>query len=76
MTDRRDIEPLQDPLAELERQLMRAYLAVAGHDFDDLLERTDEEAGRLLAKASRHASAKLTEVEARSHYLQKLHGDA
>jgi hypothetical protein len=55
--------------------LISAYLAGAGHELAELLERTDEDAKRLLAEASRYASAKLTEVEARSHYLHKLHGE-
>ena len=68
-------QPLQSPLAELERQLIQAYVAGAGHRIDDLLGRTDDEARRLLAEASRYASAKLSEVEARSHYIHELHGD-
>lgn len=67
--------PLQDPMAELEHHLISAYLARTGHDFHELLARTDDEARRLLAEASRHASTRLTEVEARSQYLHKLHGD-
>lgn len=66
---------LHDPLAELERHLISAYLAGAGHDLDALLARTDEDAKRLLAQASRYASAKMSEVESRSHYLHKLHGE-
>ena len=68
--------PLHEPLAELERILMSTYVAEAGHDLHDLLVRTDDEARGLLAEASRYASAKLTEVEARSHYLHQLHGEA
>lgn len=70
-----DVQPLHQPLAELERQLIHAHLASAGHDFYELLALTDEDARRLLAEASRHASAKLSEVEARSRYLHKLHGE-
>ena len=69
-----DVHPMQSPLAELERELIRAYVAGAGHDLDKLLARTDDEARGLLADASRYASAKLSEVEARSHYLHELHG--
>ena len=64
-----------DPMAELERRLISAYVAGAGHDLDALLARTDEDAKRLLAQASRYASAKMSEVEARSHYLHTLHGE-
>jgi hypothetical protein len=66
---------LHEPLAELERNLISAYVAGAGHDLHELLARTDEDARRLLAEASRYASGKLSEVEARWHYLHKLHGE-
>jgi hypothetical protein len=67
--------PLEEPLAELERQLIRAYLAGAGQDLHSLLSRDDEEARKLLAEASRYAAGRMSEVEARFHYLRKLHGD-
>ena len=70
-----DRQPLHEPLAELERQLIHTYVASAGHSLRELLARTDEDARRLLAEASRYASAKLSEVEARSHYLHQLHGE-
>lgn len=70
-----DRPQLEEPLAELERELISAYVAGAGQDLHALLRRKDEEARRLLAEATRHASAKLTEIEARSHYLRKLHGE-
>ena len=73
MTNREDNQRLQYPLAEIERHLISEYLAGAGHTRGDLLARTDEEARRLLAAASRYASAKLSEVEARAHYVHKLH---
>ncbi len=74
--DSHDIEhpPLQEPLAELERQLINAYLAGAGHNVHDLMTRDDDAARRLLEEASRYASERLSEIEARSHFLKKLHG--
>jgi hypothetical protein len=66
---------MQDPLAEIERHLLRAYLAGAGHDLDELSTRHDETARGLLAHASRYASGRLSEIEARWHYLQHLHGE-
>jgi hypothetical protein len=73
---RHDVEPqrLEEPLAQLERQLISAYLAAAGHDFRTLILRGDEAAHRLLAEASLFASERLTEIEARAHFLKKLHG--
>lgn len=74
LTDQ-DLQPLHEPLADLERQLIHAHLTSAGHNLAELIARSDEEARRLLAEASRYASAKLSEVEARSHYLHALHGE-
>jgi hypothetical protein len=68
-------EPLEEPLAELERHLISAFLAGAGHDLHELLKRDDDAARKLLAEASGYASEKLCEVEARSHYLHALRGE-
>jgi hypothetical protein len=68
-------KPLEEPLAELEQQLIRAYVAGAGEDFESLLARDDEAARKLLAEASVYASARLMEIESRWHYLRQLHGD-
>jgi hypothetical protein len=68
-------EPVVDPVAMLESQLVRDYLTEAGYNAEELLGRTDEEARRILAEAARYAGGKLTEVEARAHYLHKLHGE-
>ncbi len=67
--------PMEEPLAELERALIHAYLAGAGQDLQTLLTRNDEQARQLLTDASRHATATLTEVESRSHYLRSLRGE-
>jgi hypothetical protein len=75
LTEQQPWQPLREPLAQLERELIHAYVAGAGHDWAELLTRTDEGARRLRADASRYASGKLSEVEARSHYLHKLHGE-
>jgi hypothetical protein len=69
-----DQQPLEEPLAQLERQLINAYLAAAGQDFRDLIVRNDAAAHRLLAEASLYASERLSEIEARAHFLKKLHG--
>lgn len=76
MTNDSERPPLEQPLAELERQLIRAYVAGAGQDLETLRARDDNEARKILADAFRYASTKLGEVEARWHYLQQLHGEA
>jgi hypothetical protein len=75
LTEQHDWQPQRDPLAALERELIQAYLAGAGDDLEELLTRTDEDARQLLTEGSRYASAKLSEVEARWHYLHGLHGE-
>lgn len=67
--------PLEEPLSELERQFITAYLAEAGADYQTLLARNDEEARSLLRRAAQHATQRLSEIEARSDYVHKLHGE-
>ena len=67
--------PIEDPLALLERELIAAYAAGAGIDVRALHARNDDVARQVLADASRYASEKLAEVEARSHYIHALRGE-
>lgn len=64
---------MQLPLAELERTLIDAYLHDRGVDRAQLAAMPAEARERLLGEASRHASARLAEVEARSHYIDDIH---
>ena len=66
---------MKEPLAELEKELINAYVAGAGQEFQTLLARNDEAARRLLSDASLYATARLTEIETRSHYLRSLRGE-
>ena len=70
------VNPTEEPLAQLERELMTAYIAGAGESIETLVLRTDERARRLLTDASLYASARLAEVESRLHYLRSLRGEA
>ncbi len=74
MTRDPDTPAMHEPLADLEREIMEAYTAGAGHSLQSLLTRTDDDARALLTQASRYASEKLAEMEARSHYLHALRG--
>jgi hypothetical protein len=69
-------EPLHEPLAELERELLAAYVAGTGYTIEDLRTREDSEAREILARASTYASARLSEVEARVHYIRALRGQS
>lgn len=65
--------PRRAPLGELERALIDQFLRTRGVDparLDALPER-DREA--LLKEAGLYASAKLTEIECRSHFLDDIH---
>jgi hypothetical protein len=64
---------MEEPLAELERRLIDEYIRKAGHDPDEVRARHDEASRKLLVDASSYAATKLTEVEARSHYVRELH---
>ncbi|HET7220560.1 MAG TPA: hypothetical protein VFJ02_21050 [Vicinamibacterales bacterium] len=67
--------PIEEPLSELERQLITSYLAEAGFDYHALVEQNDARSRKLLAEAALHASERLSEIESRSRYVHKLHGD-
>ena len=67
--------PMEEPLAELERELINAYVAGAGQNIDTVRSRHDDEARRLLTDASLYATARLSEVESRLHYLRSLRGE-
>ena len=67
--------PLEEPLSQLERQFIEAYLTGAGADYHALLARTDDAARTLLRRAAQYASERLSEIEARSDYVHRLHGE-
>ena len=69
-----DVRPMEEPLAELERRLIDEYLQGAGHDPEQLRARGDAMARSLLRDAATYAAGRLSEVEARSHYVRNLHG--
>ena len=73
---RDDTDPnmLQPPLGHLERTLIDEFLRLRGLDRHKLDALPDAERHHLLSEASTYASARLTEIESRSHYVQELHG--
>ena len=71
--DRTDVPPLEEPLAELERRIIDEYIRGLGHDPDKLRASPDPAARTILVDASTYAATRLSEVEARSHYVRELH---
>ena len=71
--DRTGIPPLEEPLAELERHIIDDYIRECGHDPAVLRAAGDARAHKILIDASVYAATRLSEVEARSHYVRELH---
>lgn len=64
---------LEEASAKLELAFIDEYLRQRGHDPDALRRRTDDVARELLKQASMYASARLTEMESRAHYVEDIH---
>ena len=65
--------PVEEPLSKLERGFIAEYLSASGADYHALVLRNDDEARALLRRAAQFASERLSEIEARSDYVHKLH---
>ena len=72
--DRTGIPPLEEPMAQLERRIIDDYIRSHGHDPAALRARTDAGSRAILVGAATYAATRLSEVEARSHYVRDLHG--
>ena len=68
-------QQMEEPLVELERELISAYVAGTGHSIETLRSRSDNRAKQILTDASIYATARLSEVESRLHYLRSLRGE-
>jgi hypothetical protein len=65
-----------DPQAKLETALIDEYLREHGIARDELRHMPPEEYIRNAKEASAYATARLTEVETRAHYVHEIHGAA
>jgi hypothetical protein len=68
--------PIEDPQAELETALIDEFLRAHAVSRQGLREIPVETATALMREASAYASARLTELESRAHYVQEIHGTA
>jgi hypothetical protein len=72
-TKGQDQAPLQAPDAQLEQAFIDAFLRMHGHDATSVERLPENERKRLLEDASTYAAGKLSEVEARAHFVHELH---
>jgi hypothetical protein len=75
ITGRLDVAVALDPEAQLEDTLIEEFLHAKGLNAALLRTLTPEDAGHVLADASRYASGRLAEVVARAHFVHELHGE-
>jgi hypothetical protein len=73
--EHRESPARQAPLAQLERTFIDEYLRTRGYDPATLASLPEQELHAVLADASVHASARLTEIESRSRLLHDIHGE-
>lgn len=71
--ERPDVAPIQAPLGELERTLIEEFLRAHGYDPLQLSALPDAGREALLSEASVYASARLAEIDSRSHFLHDIH---
>lgn len=62
-----------DPASSLERAFISEYLERRGHSAASLHDLPEAEATLLMRDASIYASSRLSEVEARAHYIHDIH---
>jgi hypothetical protein len=68
------VEPLmEDPNALLEKAIIEEYLRSRGLTLEALEHLPKRTRTRLMTEASRYASLKLTELEARAHLVDEVH---
>jgi hypothetical protein len=60
------------PLLPLEKKLIKKYLRDKGYSLKGMRELPEEQAKKLLTEACAYASLKLAEVEAKSHFREKI----
>jgi hypothetical protein len=66
-------QAIEDPHAQLEKAFIEEYLRERGYSLKDLHTLPEALARQLMTEASIYASSKLTEVEARAHFVGEVH---
>ena len=68
-----DVQPMEDPHAQLERAFIDEFLRLHGHDPEAVRVLPAPEVLGLLEAASIYAAGKLAEFESRAHYVHDIH---
>jgi len=75
MSNSRDGTPIADPNAGLERAIIEEFIRTRGYDPARLNDLPEDVRVRVQREAATHAAARLSEMEARAHYVHELHGE-
>lgn len=62
-----------EPKVALENALIEEYLVDQGYSLEKLKQLPERVAKQLMKEASRYASLKLEEIEARAHLVEEIH---
>ncbi|PWT86800.1 MAG: hypothetical protein C5B57_00430 [Blastocatellia bacterium] len=73
MTRDHDEVVVSDQTAQLEQGYITEFLQRRGYTFATLRSLPQSDADALMKEASVYASARLTEVESRAHYVHDIH---
>ena len=68
-----DTPPLESPLGKLENSLIEEYIRSRGLDPHALAALPEDQRDTILKEASLYASSRLSEVEARSRFVEGMH---
>ena len=73
MVPESDVPRTADQIAQLEEAFITEFLERRGLTRSTLHDLPEAEAHAVMKEASAYASARLSEVEARAHYVHELH---
>jgi hypothetical protein len=68
-----DNQRMEDPNAALEKALMEEYLHERGYSLEKLKGLPKEMVEQLMKAATRYASLKMEEIQARAHFVDEIH---
>jgi hypothetical protein len=68
-----DQPPRPDQTADLEKALIAEFLEKRGHTLASVHAMAEADQHAIMREASLYASARLTEIESRAHYVDELH---